>query len=115
MDTFRDRALLCSFDSSSGVFQLRHGLVQRSLGIILRQVGKFHIEEPLHLQLERDDAPVSGHGLGLTIPSNMLLFFWHSDRHCCDDLIGMSPTRSSWRQITEALRSVHGAKHAKHS
>ena len=59
MDAFGDHALLCSSDSRSGGFQLRHSLVQRSLGIILQQAGVYHLVEPPHFRLERDDAPAS--------------------------------------------------------
>ena len=115
MDAFGDHALLGSCDSRLGGFQLCHSLVQRSLGIILRGAGIYHLVEPPHLRMERDDAPVSGRGSGLTRPANILLFSWRGDRHCCVNLVGVSPARSSWRQAAQALRLVEEAKGAKHA
>ena len=104
MDAFGDHALLCSSDSRSGGFQLRHSLVQRSLGIILRQAGVYHLVEPPHLRLERDDALASGRGSGLTRPVDILLFSWRRDRRCCVDLVGVSPVHSSL--LTRALYNL---------
>ena len=59
-----------------------------------QQVGVYHPIHTPHLWLERDDAPASRHGLGLTRPVFILFFYWRCDRHCCVDLVGVSLTRS---------------------
>ena len=65
--------------------------------------------------MEHDDALVSGRGSGLTRPVDILIFSLRGDRHCCVDLVGVSPTHFSWRQAAEALRFVQEAKRAKHT
>ena len=115
MDTFGDHALLCHGDPHSSGFQLRHRLVQRTLGSILQQAGVHHMVEPPHLRLARDDAPFSGRGSGLTKPADILLYAWRGDRHCCVDLVGVSPARMGWRDATSALFSVEQGKSDKHA
>ena len=69
----------------------------------------YHLVEPPHLRLEREHAPASGRGSGLTRLSYILLFSWRGDRHCCVDLVGVSPARSKLRQAVQALRLVQKA------
>ena len=74
MDIYGDHALLCRGDAASAGFQLRHRLVQQSLGSILRQAGICYMVEPPHLRFVRDEAPESGRGSGLTRPADILLY-----------------------------------------
>ena len=78
-------------------------------------VSVYHLVEPPYLRLEPDDAPASVRGSGLSRPAKILLFSWRGDRHCCVDLVGVSPARSNWQQAAEALRLVQEAKCAKHA
>ena len=110
VDTFGDHAILCSRDSRSGGIQPRHYLVHRSLGIILRRAGIYHLVEPPHLRSERDDAPIFGHGSGLTRPADIVLFSWRDDQHYCFDLVRVSPAYYSCRQAVKALRLVQEAR-----
>ena len=73
-------------------------------------VSVYHLVEPPYLRLEPDDAPASVRGSGLSRPAKILLFSWRGDRHCCVDLVGVSPARSNWQQAAEALRLVQEAK-----
>ena len=115
MDSYGDHALLCRGDPSSAGFQLRHRLVQQTLGTILRQAGISHMVEPSHLRLQRDDSPESGRHSGLTRPADILLYSWRGDSHCCVDLVGVSPARSGWRDAASALSSVEQGKRDKHA
>ena len=103
MDIYGDHALLHRGDPSSAGFQLRHRMVQQSLGTILRQAGICHAVEPPHLRLQRDDSSQSGRGSGLTRPADILLYSWRGDSHCCVDLVGVSPARGGWRDAASAL------------
>ena len=60
------------------------------------------------MQLEREDALVSGRGSGRTRPANILLVSWRGDRHCCVVLVVVSPAGSNWRQAAEALSLSSG-------
>ena len=115
MDIFGDHALLCRRDPSSAWFQLRHRLVQQTLGLLLRQGGITHAVEPQHQRLSRDEGPESGRGSGLTRPANILLYGWRGDRHYCVDLVGVSPARGCWRDVAFTLASVEQAKRDKHT
>ena len=59
MDIFRDHALR---GPSSGGFQLRHYIVQYTLGMTLRQACILHMVESQYLWLSRDEGPESGSG-----------------------------------------------------
>ena len=59
MDIYGDHALLCRGDPHFSNLQLRHHLMQQSLGIILHLAGICHAEEPPYLHLRRDDSPKS--------------------------------------------------------
>ena len=67
------------------------------------------------MRLERDDAPDSGRGSGPTRPVDILLLSWRGDRHCCVDVVGVSPARYTRRQAVEALRVVQEAKRVKYA
>ena len=58
---------------------------------------------------------MSGRGSGLTRPADILLYCWRDDRHCCVDLVGVSPARGSWRDAASALAIVEQAKRDKHT
>ena len=77
--------------------QLRRCLVQEALGVLLRQAGISHVVEPPHLRLSRDEGPGSGSGSGITRPTDILLYSWRGDRHCCVDLVNVSPAHQGWR------------------
>ena len=111
MDIFGDHYLLCRREPSSAGFQPRHRLVQQ----LLRQAGITHAVEPQHLRPSRDEGPESGRGSGLTRLADILLYGWRGDRHCCVDLVGVSPARGGWRDAASALASVEQAKRDKHT
>ena len=115
MDIHGDHALLCRGDAASAGFQLRHRLVQQSLGSILRHAGISYMVEPPHLRLVLDEVPESGRGSGLTRPIDTLLSSWRGDSYCCVDLLGVSPARSSWRDAASGLTSIEQGKRDKHS
>ena len=115
MDIFGDHALLCRRDPSSAGFQLRHRLVQQTLGQLLRQGCIIYVVEPQGLRLSRDEGPESGRGSGLTRPADILLYGWREDRHCCVDLVGVSPARGGWRDADSAAAVVEQAKRDMHS
>ena len=63
MDIFGDHAL---------VFQLRHRVVQPTLGLLLRQGGRLNMAEPEHLHLPHDEGHESSsdlrcNSLGITV------------------------------------------------
>ena len=74
MHVFGDPALLCRRDPSYAKFQLRHCLVQQTVGQLLRHVGIIYAVEPQGLPLLRDDRPESGRGSGLTRTADILLY-----------------------------------------
>ena len=115
MDIFGDHALLCRRDPSSAGFQLLHRLVQQTLGLLLRQAGITHAVEPQLLRLSLDEGPESGRGPGLTRPADILLYGWRGDRHCCVDLVGVSPPHGGYRNAVYALAVVEQAKRDKHT
>ena len=106
MDIYGDHALLCCGDVASAGFQLRHRVVQQSLGTILRQAGIFHVVEPPHLRLTRDDAPTQVMALGrprLLTSSSILSAVILT---VCVDLVGVLHAWSGWRDAASALPSV---------
>ena len=115
MDIFGEHALLFRRDPSSAGFQLRHRIVQTTLGLLLRQAGILHMVEPQHLRLSRDEGPESGRGSGLTRPANILLYSWRGDQHCSVDFVGVSPARGGWRDAPSAFANVEQAKRDKHA
>ena len=97
MDAFGDHALLCSNDSWSGGIQLRHSLMQCSLGIILKRANFYHLVITPHSWLEHDDALDSKCGSSMKRHANTLLFSWRDDPHSFVDLVGLSLVYSCWR------------------
>ena len=71
--------------------------------------------EPPHLRLSRKEGPASGRGSGLTRPADILLYGWRGDRHCCVDLVRVSPARGGRRDVVSALATVEQAKRDKHT
>ena len=114
MDIFGDHALLCCRQPTSAGFQLRHRLVQHTLGTLLQQAGICHSVEPAHLCFSCEEAPASGRGSGLTKPADILLYAWRGDHHCCVDLVGVSPARNGWRDAVSTLSSVEQGNRDKH-
>ena len=114
MDPFGNHAFLCSRQPSCAGFQLRHRLVQHTLGTLPRHAGICHSVEPAHLRFSREEAPASGRGSGLTKPADILLYAWRDDHHCCVDLVGVSPARNGWRDAPSALSAVQQGKQDKH-
>ena len=84
-------------------------------GLLLRQACIIYAVEPQGLRLSRDEGPESDRGSELTRPADNLLYGWRDDRHCCDDLVGVSPARGDWRDAASALVVVEQAKRDKHS
>ena len=115
MDSFGDHALLCRRDPSSAGFQLRHSLVQQTLGQLLRQAGIIHAVEPQGLRLSRYEGPEFGCVSGLTRPADILLYGWRDDHPYCVDLVGVSPACGEWRDAVSAIAVVEQAKRDKHS
>ena len=105
----------CRQQPSCAGFQLRHRLIQHTLGTLLQQAGICHSVEPAHLRFSREEAFALGRGPGLTKHADILLYAWRGDHRCSVDLVGVSPARNGWKDSTTALSSVEQGKRDKHA
>ena len=115
IDIYGYHTLLYRGNAASAGFQLRHHLVQQSLGTILQQAGICHLVEPPHLHLTHTTPLCQVMAAGQTKPAHILLYSWRSDSHCCVDLVSVSLAQSGWRDADSALPSVEQGKRDKHS
>ena len=51
----------------------------------------------------------------MTRHTDILLYSWRGDSHCCVYLVGVSPARSGWRDAASALASIEKGKRDKHA
>lgn len=107
MDRYGDHALLCQQHTGTAGFIHRHKQVQLTLSEVLREAGVPHAVEPRGFVLPADGG--RGHR-----PADLLLHAWDGDRHCCVDVVCVSPARQQWKQAGRALRSAEAAKIMRH-